>query len=156
MIPAEVSCTPCMISQSHFSFLAIKASPHYHSSTEKKYFEIRVLSLSIYLSGLHIFQKYCMRQPYKPSSAESAGNSNMFYQGQRTPLFPGPCPHIGLSHCSFLCCIYPFTICQTPLQNLPCFLPQKIIFSFLAPLRTLLFFPDVNCKLTFSSPISSS
>lgn len=57
--------------QSHFSFLAIKASPHDHSSTEKKkkeYSETEValslslsLPLTIYLFGLCIFQKYCMR-----------------------------------------------------------------------------------------------
>lgn len=76
----------------------------------------------------------------------------MFSEGQRTPLLPLLVPCTGLSHCSIVCRIYPFEVCQTLLQNLPSPLPQTIIFPFLAPFWTLLFFPAFKRRLVFPSP----
>lgn len=140
MIPAEVSCTPGMISRSHFSFLAIKASPHYHSSTEKNILRSGFsLSQSIFLAYIlfkSIVWDNCTNLPRQSQLVTAM----CFIKDRERPHSP-PCPHIGLNHCSFLCCIYPFAICQTPLQNLPLFLPQEIIFSFLAPYGLSFSFP---------------
>lgn len=133
MIPAEASCILCMITEVIFLLLPSAQVPTITPVQKKDYVETRVLSPSIYLSGLHIFQKYCMRQWHKASSAESAGNKDVFYGGQRTPLLPILVSCVGLSHCSDVCCIYPFTVCQTPLQNLPLPLSKRIIFHFRSP-----------------------
>ena len=74
-----------------------------------------------------------------------------FLKDREHPCSPLLVPCTGLSHCSIVCRICPFAVCQTPLQNLPSPLPQTIIFPFLAPFWTLLFFPAFKRRLVFPS-----
>ena len=74
-----------------------------------------------------------------------------FLKDREHPCSPLLVPCTGLSHCSIVCHICPFVVCQTLLQNLPSPLPQTIIFPFLAPFWTLLFFPAFKRRLVFPS-----
>lgn len=100
----------CECSKSLF-FSCYQSKSHYHSSTEKRsILRLKLCSLlhslsflpSLHLSfWLSIFQKYGVRQENKLPLAESAGDSNVFYQGQRTPQFPASSPTLVITIAHF-------------------------------------------------------
>lgn len=101
-------------------------------------------SPSIYLLGLCVFQKYCMRQKYKPSLTESASDRNVFHQGQSTSQVSALSPTSVLTIAHFYTVSAHSGSASPSLQNLLLLLPKIIIFFFLALLWTPLFIPEVN------------
>lgn len=159
--------------QSHFSFPAIKASPTIILVQKKGVFWDWSCAVSYTLSpsflpSLHlsfwlsIFQKYGVRQEYKLPLAESAGDSNVFYQEQRTPQFPALSPTLVITIAHF-CALFAHSrsarlhckICLYSCQKWSFslfLLPHRPFYSFLMSIENL-FFPPQSIHLKFNLPL---
>lgn len=148
MIPAEAPCILCMTTEASFSSSALKTSPHDHSSTENNV-EIRVLSPSIYLSGLHIFQ-YCMRQWQLSFSRQSLRVTGMCFMKDREHLCSSLSPALVLAiaqKCALSTHLRSVRLCYK-ICLAPC---PKWSFSLSLPLLDSLFLSCCQTKACLSS-----
>lgn len=137
---------------SHFSSLALKTSPHDHSSTEKIMLRSGFsLPQSIFLA--YTFFKSIVWDSDTKLLRQSLRVTGMCFMKDREHLCsPSLSPALVLAiaqKCALSTHLRSVRLCY---KNLPSPLPKMIIFPFLAPFWTLFFFPAVKRRLVFPSP----
>lgn len=151
MIPAEAPCILCMTTEVIFLLLLSKQVPTIIPVQKKECWDQGSLSLNLSF-WLTYFSKVLWDSGTKLPRQSLRVTGMCFMKDREHLCCPSLSPALVLATAQKCALSTHSRSVRLRYKNLPSPLPKTIIFPFLAPFWTLLFFPAVKRRLVFPSP----